>query len=231
MNPVAPRDTLTPAEAAALRARIIARVARDRFAPPTTMTALHFIASHLDRAAEAFERNAPRNAAEALNDAREIAQLHPDTRFPSNFTDYVEAPVTGVALPMLAPFNPVNPALAQREADLRHRLTLVHAQLAQATSESATDAWLPSALTYQRDLMRLAGEVRVDNARPCNQRQPEPAPAEVAEPHLKCPKCGSTNVRPSVREWATCQNCRHGDLWAAFKACDCWGYDCPALNG
>lgn len=170
MNSIAPRASLTPAESAALRARIIAQVARDRFAPPATITALRFIASHLDRAAEAFERHGSKDAAAALSDALELVRLNVDTRFPANFTDYVNAPITGVALPMPSPLNPVTPAFAQREADLRHRLTLVHEQLSQATSEIDTDAWLPSALALQRDVMRLAAEVRVDNARPCNQR-------------------------------------------------------------
>ncbi|GHG80682.1 hypothetical protein [Streptomyces griseocarneus] len=184
MNAVPPRNTLAPAEAATLRARIIAHVARDRFTPPATITALRFIASHLDRAAEAFERYTPdsttyacfTDAAEALSDAREIARLHPDTRFPANFTDYIDAPLTCVTLPTLAPLNPVSPALAQLEADLRHRLAHVHGLLLQATSEPATDAWLRSALALQRDLMKLARAVRVDNGRPCNQPTTAPAP-------------------------------------------------------
>ncbi|MFE3139693.1 hypothetical protein [Streptomyces scopuliridis] len=169
MNNIAPRATLTPAEAAALRARITAHVARNRFAPPDTITVLRYTASHLDRTAEAFERGNFSGAAEALSDARELVQFHPDTRFPANFTDYINAPVTGVALPIPAPLHPVSAVLARQEADLRHRLTLVHEQLSQATSEPDTDAWLPSALALQRDLMRLAGAVAVDNARPCNQ--------------------------------------------------------------
>ncbi|MGA5134980.1 hypothetical protein ACPCTO_34875 [Streptomyces olivoreticuli] len=188
MNANFPRATLAPSEppvkAAALRARITAHVARDRFAPPATITALLLIASHLDRAADAFERYTPgitttaclADAAEALSGARDIARLHPDTRFPANFTDYIEAPLTCVALPTLAPLNPVSPALARQEAALRHRLTLVHEQLAQATSEPATDVWLPSALALQRDLMKLAGVVRVDNARPCYQPTAVPEP-------------------------------------------------------
>ncbi|MFE0058749.1 hypothetical protein [Streptomyces sp. NPDC059003] len=253
MTSTAPRATLTPIEAAALRARITAQVARDRFAPPATITALRYIASHLDRAAEAFEREAPRGAAQALSDAREIAQLQPDTRFPANFTDYIEAPLTGVALPMLAPLNPVSLPLAEQEAHLRDRLAQIHEQLSQATSEPATDAWLPSALSLQRDLMKLAGAVRVDNARPCNQRSAaERDPNvydtessasrqhyidtgryltwdETAEQHVRCPKCRSSSVRFAVRQWATCQ-CGHGDLWSAFMSCDCSGYDCPAIQ-
>ncbi|RLU79916.1 hypothetical protein CTZ27_35780 [Streptomyces griseocarneus] len=184
MNAVFPRATLAPAEAAALRARITARVARDRYAPPATATVLRRIASHLDRAAEAFEQHTPgittnacfADAAKDLSEAREIARLHPDTQFPANFTDYIDAPLTRVALPTLAPLNPVSPALAQQEDRLRHRLALVHEQLSQATSEPATDGWLPSALALQRDLMKLAGVVRVDNARPCNQPTTTPEP-------------------------------------------------------
>ncbi|MFG2864686.1 hypothetical protein [Streptomyces sioyaensis] len=253
MNTTAPRTTLAPAEAAALRARITAHVARDRFAPPATVTALRFIASHLDRAAEAFERNAAQDAAQALSDARELAQLHPDTRFLANFTDYIAAPLTGVALPMLAPLNPVTSALAQREANLRHRLPLVHEQLAQATSEPATYAWLPSALALQRDLMKLAGEVRSDNARPCNQPSAAPDPEvydttssasrqhhidtgsylrwdEIAKQHVKCIACSGSKIRFTVREWAVCE-CGTGQTWADGMVCDCWGYDCPAIQG
>ncbi|MFI6686659.1 hypothetical protein [Streptomyces sp. NPDC050485] len=229
MDAITPRATLTPVEAAALRARITADVARDRFAPPATITVLRFIASHLDRAAEAFERNTPKDAAHALSDARELAQLHPESRFPANFTDYIDAPLTGVALPTLAPFNPVSAMLAHEEAELRKRLALVHEQLAQATSESATDAWLPSALAYQRDLMRLAGIVGVDNARPDNQR-PAPEPEEPAEPHVRCIACGSSAIRFTVREWAVCE-CGKGQSWAAAMVCDCPGYDCPAIQG
>lgn len=229
MNNIVPRATLTPAEAAALRARITAAVARDRFGPAPTMAVLIVIASHLDRAAEAFERNRPRDAVEALNDARELAQFHPDTRFPANFTDYINAPLTGVALPMLAPLNPVSPRFAEQETDLRHRLNLVHEQLSQATSEAATDAWLPSALTLQRDLMKLAGVVCVDNARPCNQPAPEPTP-ETAEQHVRCIACGGSNLRFTVREWAVCE-CGKGQTWGDAMVCGCWGYDCPAIQG
>jgi hypothetical protein len=170
--------TMLPAQVAAERARIIAQVARDRFAPPATITVLRFIASHLDRAATAYDSyrqgtllNPLFEAAHAaLNDARELAQLHPDTRFPVNFTDYVEAAFSGVTLPMPTPLNPVSDALRAREATLTHRLTLIHAALNETGSVQGTDAWLSSALAVQRDLMRLADEVRVDNARPCNQR-------------------------------------------------------------
>ncbi|MEW2401979.1 hypothetical protein [Streptomyces sp. NPDC046862] len=54
-------------------------------------------------------------------------------------------------------------------------------------------------------------------------------PTTGNQPHLKCPKCGGTDVTPTVRSWAYCETCRHGSTWDDFKACRCWGYDCPAL--
>ncbi|MFD7334872.1 hypothetical protein ACFV98_02565 [Streptomyces violascens] len=219
--------TLTPAQAAALRARIAAAVARDRYAAPTTMAALAFIAAHLDAAANALDRYMPgvttnepfAEAQAALADARELTAHHPGGRFPANFTDYIEAPLTGCALPMLTPLNPVNPAYAEQEAGLRHRLALVHEELSRATTEVATDAWLTSALAYQRDLMRLAGVVRVDNARPCNQ---PPATPEFAAQHVRCIACGSSTIRFTVREWAVCE-CGKGMTWADAMVCDCPG--------
>ncbi|MFF5304826.1 hypothetical protein ACFY5F_36260 [Streptomyces sp. NPDC013161] len=54
-------------------------------------------------------------------------------------------------------------------------------------------------------------------------------PVTGVQPHLKCPKCGSARVMPTVRAWAYCETCRHGSTWDEFKVCRCWGYDCPAL--
>ncbi|GAB2329257.1 hypothetical protein [Streptomyces variabilis] len=51
-----------------------------------------------------------------------------------------------------------------------------------------------------------------------------------ATEHLTCPKCQSDDIRLTVREWGVCRACGHGDLWSRFMACDCWGYDCPAIN-
>ncbi|MFF3006320.1 hypothetical protein ACFVTF_26340 [Kitasatospora sp. NPDC057940] len=47
--------------------------------------------------------------------------------------------------------------------------------------------------------------------------------------HLACPICTSTSITLTVREWAVCDTCKYGDLWGRFMACDCWGYDCPAI--
>lgn len=254
MTAVAPRATLTPAETAALRARITAQVARDRFAPPATITALRFIASHLERAAQAFDADALQDAGRALSDAREIAQLTPDTRFPANFTDYISAPLTGVALPTLAPLNPASTQLAAQETHLRERLSAIHEQLSHATGEAATDAWLPSALAVQRDLMRLAGVVAADNASPRHQRPAADANPKVydtqssasrqhytdtgsyltwvesAKQHVRCPECGGSEVRFSVRDWAVCP-CGHANTSGEFLACTCFGHDCPAIQG
>ncbi|MFK0294295.1 hypothetical protein ACIQU6_28010 [Streptomyces sp. NPDC090442] len=170
-------STMNGAAQAALRARIAAGVARGRVAPPATLTALYFMASHLDRAAEALDGNAHQEAQAALNDASEIALLQPGTRFPTNFVDYITAPLTNGPLPMPSPLTPGTPAHVQEEVSLRQRLVAVHAQLAQARSVPATYAWLPSALALQRDLVKLAEVVHHTNATiPTTPPDTEPLP-------------------------------------------------------
>lgn len=167
----------TPAEAAAHRARIIAAIARDRFAPPASLTALRFIAAHLDQADSAFERSRADAsgidsltvAADVLDDARQLAALHPATRLPVTFTEYVTAPLTGDALPMPDPLNPASTVYAMQEAELRAALEGAHRELRADASEAAVDAWLPTALHLHRDLMMLADLVRADNSRPAHQ--------------------------------------------------------------
>ncbi|WP_331762507.1 hypothetical protein OG612_45600 (plasmid) [Streptomyces sp. NBC_01527] len=176
-----------PYQLAAESARIIAAAARDRFAPPATISVLHTIAARLETAAAALADHQgtllPFEATEALAEAERLAAENPQTRFPKGFTNYVLAPLTGRDYPVPAPLTPLDPSLAAREADLTYRLTLLHAQFATATTPQAIDAWLTSALAVQRDLMRLAGEVAVDNARPCNQPTAAgPTPEETIEP-------------------------------------------------
>lgn len=52
----------------------------------------------------------------------------------------------------------------------------------------------------------------------------------TAAEHLACPKCGSHDIRLSVRQWAVCDGCQYGGMWGEFMTCDCWGYDCPAIR-
>ena len=249
--------TSTPDQIAAARARIAARVARDRFAAPETMRALQFIAAHFDAATTAYESydgttSAPFTEAEhALADARELITLHREGRFPVSVIDYITAPLAAAPLPTPRALNPVSEQLAAQEKTLRAELDQLHADTAAANSDA--EDWFGAVLAILAKWMRLAGAVDVDNARPCN-RRPAEAPDstvydtessasrqhytdtgryltwdEAAEGHVRCPKCGSSKVRFGVREWATCQ-CGHGDLWSAFMACDCWGYDCPAIQ-
>ncbi|MGI5337736.1 hypothetical protein ACQEVS_10205 [Streptomyces sp. CA-181903] len=166
---------LTPPQAAAVRARIIAETARIRYVSPRTKAVLRSIATHLDAAATAFEQytgatNAPfAEAEQALTEARALVAQHRDTQFPVNFTDYITAPLSGCALPMPPALDPVASDLAQHDSDLRHCLERMHYWLDRATTEAATDAWLPSALAYQRALAHLAEVVAAEDARPSNQ--------------------------------------------------------------
>ncbi|NML55099.1 hypothetical protein HHL19_35780 [Streptomyces sp. R302] len=159
---------------AAERARIIAATARSRYADPTTMTVLLRIAGLLDIAALALDAEQPRpyisvptEVTEALWKADTLAEEHPQTRFPADFTNYVLQPLTGRPLPFPDPMNPFSPPLALRELNLRNRLTQLHDDTAHQAERLA--GWLAQVLLTWRDLMRLADEVRIDNARPCNQ--------------------------------------------------------------
>lgn len=162
--------------AAATRAGVIARVARDRFAGPVTMTVLGTIARHLEAAAAHLQAvppgaydTLPANVCEALEQAETLAAQHPDTRLPVGFTHYVlELLDDDRTLPFPAPLNPVNARAAVREIDLRNRLWQLHDD--NELVWESPNTWLETVLTVWRDWMRLAAEVRVDNGRPCNQR-------------------------------------------------------------
>ncbi|MEV6403938.1 hypothetical protein AB0M58_13465 [Streptomyces bobili] len=164
---------------AAQRARCVAEIARDRWAAPVTRTVLrHAMAGHLDAAAASLEAVAagyhegpPAEATAGLFRAKQIAEEHPEGRFPAELGEYILAPLVDRDLPFPARLNPVNPEFedfAQREADLAHALHLLHAD--DEHQQERTDEWLQQVFTVWRKWLCLAGEVRVDNGRPDNQR-------------------------------------------------------------
>lgn len=164
-----------PYAQAAQRARVIADIARDRYAGPDTMTILVRIAGFLSSAALFLDDEkpgpvvtVPTEATEALWRADTLAEQHTQTRFPEGFTTYVLHPLTGRPLPFPAPLHPVSPALTLRETDTRNRLAQLHADTEQQTERP--DEWLRAVMTTWQKHMRLADEIHVDNARPCNRR-------------------------------------------------------------
>ncbi|MGW2550041.1 hypothetical protein [Streptomyces sp. NPDC001635] len=167
-----------PYDAAAQRARVVAEIARDRFAPPATMSALGFIAAHLDAAAAAFEAvppgaydELPTEACEELFRAQEIAAQHPAARFAADFGEYILVPLIDRALPFPDRLDPADLEFAdfgKREADLVHALHRL--EWDGEHQWERTDDWLRQVFTVWRDWMRLAAEVHVHNSRPENQR-------------------------------------------------------------
>ncbi|WP_328333459.1 hypothetical protein [Streptomyces sp. NBC_00455] len=212
--------------AAATRARTAAHVARDRFAAPATISALQFIAAHLDAAATACDAydgttNAPfMEMGRALADARELIALHPDSRLPDTVIDYITAPLAAAPLPVLPRLLPPHERDAAEESALRAELDRLHADT--ATAEADTDRWFRVVLAVLAKWKRLEGAVNVDSRRPFNR-------ARVAELHLKCIACGGSSIRFTVREWAVCA-CGKGQTWADATTCDCLGYECPAIQ-
>ncbi|MDV6291363.1 hypothetical protein R2F25_38780 [Streptomyces sp. UP1A-1] len=156
---------------AAHRARVIAEIARDRFAPPATLAAMRDMAALLDVAAAHFDAvppNAPRElpteATEALFRAEQVAVDHPASRFPAELGEYVLSPLVCRDLPMPAPLKPRDTGrFARREADLVHALHLLHADYTHQRERPAD--WLRQVFAVWRDWMRLEAEVREDNAR------------------------------------------------------------------
>lgn len=213
--------------AAATRARTAANIARDRFAAPETMTALQFIAAHFDAAATACDAydgttNAPfMEMWKALADARELINMHPDSRLPDTVIDYITAPLTAAPLPTLPRLLPPSERDTAEETGLRAELAQLHADTTAADTD--TEQWFRAVLATLAKWKRLEGAVNVDSRRPCNR-------ARVAELHLKCIACGGSTIRFTVREWAVCE-CGKGQTWADAMACECWGYDCPAIQG
>ncbi|MFG2141906.1 hypothetical protein [Streptomyces sp. NPDC048650] len=212
--------------AAATRARTAASVARERFAAPTTITALLFIAAHFDAAATACDAyDGTTNASfmemgRALSDARELIALHPDSRFPDTVIDYITAPLSAAPLPALPRLLPPNEWDAAEETALRADLDRLHTDTEAADTD--TDRWFRTVLAVLAKWKRLEGAVNVDSLRPCNR-------ARVAELHLKCTACGGSTIRFTVCEWAVC-SCGQGQTWADAMVCDCIGYDCPAVQ-
>ncbi len=160
---------------AAHRARVVAEIARDRWADPATMTALRItMAGHLDAAAAHFDavpvgcdEGVPTAATEELFRAEQIAVEHPTGHFPAELGEYVLAPLVDRELPFPARLDPVRPEFedfAQRETDLAHALHLLHAD--DEHQRERTDDWLRQVFAVWRQWLSLAGEVRVDNARP-----------------------------------------------------------------
>ncbi|MFD5856117.1 hypothetical protein [Streptomyces chartreusis] len=166
--------------AATDRARVLAQIARDRFADPATMRILGDIARHLSAAADALANytpsttpglaghDVPSEAWEELFIADTLAYDHPATRFPGDFTDYVKQPITDRPLPFPDPLNPLADSLAKRETALRDRLEQLHAATARPDVDVA--GWLTDVMTVWRDWMKLAGEIALDNERPYHHR-------------------------------------------------------------
>ncbi|MFJ4988829.1 hypothetical protein ACIP9H_34135 [Streptomyces sp. NPDC088732] len=157
---------------AAQRARVVAEIARDRFAPPRTMSALGSMAAHLDAAANAFDavppgayEELPTEATEALFRADEIAAANPAGRFPAQLSEYVLVPLVDRELPFPARLDPVDVVrFAQREADLVRSLHRLHYDGDHQWQR--TDDWLRQVFTVWQQHARLADEIRTDNARP-----------------------------------------------------------------
>ncbi|MFI1012597.1 hypothetical protein [Streptomyces sp. NPDC020965] len=216
----------TPARMAATRARIAANVARDRFAAPTTLRVLRFIAAHLDSAAAECESydgttNAPfSRMMRSLDDAVELITMHTDTRFTASVVDYITAPLSAVPLPEPRRLYPVDARYAERESALRAELAQLHADTGAA--ESDPERWFSAVLATLAKWARLAGIVAVDNARPYNR-------ARVAALHLKCIDCGGSTIQFGARQWAVCA-CGKGQAWADAMSCECFGYACPAVR-
>ncbi|XXZ47533.1 hypothetical protein AAGT00_00870 (plasmid) [Streptomyces cavourensis] len=84
-----PRLFASQYDQAAQRARTLAEIARDRFAPPRTISVLQGIATLLDRVAEDLSTyetreyiGLPYKASQDLRNAEALALAHPAARFP-----------------------------------------------------------------------------------------------------------------------------------------------------
>ncbi|MFD9190334.1 hypothetical protein ACFWCA_19150 [Streptomyces phaeochromogenes] len=169
----------TPYRAAATRARAIADVASNRYAPPESLRALGDIARHLTAAAVAFDayepitipgfigHDMPVEAAAELWVVEELVFDYPATRIPAEITEYVKAPLTGRSLPFPDPLNPITNRYREEEAQLRAELEQLHDDTARADTD--TDGWMRDVLTVWQKHMRLAPVVYVDNASPSHQ--------------------------------------------------------------
>ncbi|MEU0002621.1 hypothetical protein ABZ069_37605 [Streptomyces microflavus] len=165
-------------EEAALRARVIAEVARDRFAPPKAIDTLLWIAGILDCvAADILDgpsetHGVAPKALEGLCSAEALALAHPAARFAPGFTLYVLSPLFGTPLPIPAPLRPVTRRLARREANILHRIVALNADREQSAKHP--EEWLRLVMAAWREWVSLAGGVELDNARPDNRRCARP---------------------------------------------------------
>ncbi|MEW1700771.1 hypothetical protein [Streptomyces sp. NPDC091278] len=219
---LAPSDHVRLA-AVATRARVAANVCRNRFAAPGTIRALRFIAAHLDTAADVCDGRPASltNVVRPVADAQQLMSMHPDARLPGSVFTYIMAPLAPAStLPLPVPLTPLQPRHASQEKALRDDLLALHADTRAADED--TEGWFTSVLTVLARWTRLAGEVDVENRRPCNRQ------ALIAT-HIGCPECSGHDISLHVNNWAIC-SCGYGDTWAAFRACYCFGLDCPAIR-
>ncbi|MFB7436531.1 hypothetical protein ACFCZ5_34905 [Streptomyces microflavus] len=181
MRTTPPQPFTAQADKAAARARIIAEVARDRFAPPKTIDVLRKIAGILDVVADDIRLYSPSEtkahgvslkALEGLRSAEALALAHPAARFAQGFTLYVLYPLFGSPLPLPSPLRPVTRQLARREANIAHRIVVHNADREQSARHP--EEWLRLVMAAWREWVSLAGEVEVDNARPDNRRHARP---------------------------------------------------------
>ncbi|MFI6142383.1 hypothetical protein ACIBCC_29855 [Streptomyces griseus] len=159
---------------AAARARLIAEIALDRWAPGTATPILRRIADYLTDAADQFDAHTPlggfvdlpSEACAALWEADHLAEQFPYTRFAQDFTSYVLAPLSERPLPDTAPLRPVSPAMARTESALAHTIYVLNTDTAH--QDQQPEAWLREVMEAWRKWVQLSELVRIDNARPCN---------------------------------------------------------------
>ncbi|MFB8023574.1 hypothetical protein ACFC36_33930 [Streptomyces rubiginosohelvolus] len=159
---------------AAARARLIAEIALDRWAPDTATPILRRIADHLTEAADHFDAYTPLGdvitlqfeACAALWEADHLAEQFPHTRLGQEFTSYVLAPISERPLPYPAPLRPASPQMARNESVLAHTIYALNTDTAHQAEQP--EAWLREVMETWRRWVQLSELVRVDNARPCN---------------------------------------------------------------
>ncbi|MCD9904255.1 hypothetical protein LUR56_37925 [Streptomyces sp. MT29] len=170
-----PRLFAAEYDQAAQRARTLAEIARDRFAPPKTISVLREIAALLDRVAEDLSVYETRKyiglsyeASRDLCEAEALALAHTAARFAPDYTLYVLQPLNSRPFPLPDPLHPVTRQFARREARATHRIWAHNAEGEQLTGDPSQ--WLRLVMAAWRDWATLAVEVEVDNARPDNRR-------------------------------------------------------------
>lgn len=162
----------TPNVQAARRFRVLAEIIAERFTSEETRPALHAIATYLQEAARVHLLDSsspviPEAARWARWEAEALAEAHPETGLPADFTQYAVAPQNGLPLPFPGRLDPVGVASIQRERDIVHALHLAHEDTQRQAEDPA--AWLREVFQLWHSHNQLAEAVRVHNARPCNQ--------------------------------------------------------------